>query len=242
MTSRLARIVLPKDSTFWRVYSPIIKILADSKEHQIIRSKINHWLRLEKKDNVLEVGCGKGVWLSEVEGLVSTAVGLDAESKMLEGAAANVQRANLVLSDLNQPLPFSDGSFSKVTSILVEGYLRNRELSCAEKFRVLAPGGMLAVVTPKKGASFFRVLVAEAKHRRAEQAVVERGNIRRLLLGVTASLLFGKMAELKAVVGEWHFYEKDELVNMYREAGFEVVACESVYANQAWLLIARKPS
>lgn len=228
------RFFLPADKTFWKLYAPVIRILKDSHEHLLIRQKINTYFELGKQDRVLEEGCGKAVWLSEVRAQVGLAVGLDIEMGMLKNASG----AHLVRADLNAGMPFEDGAFSKVGSILVEGYLRERDLALQERYRVLSPGGMLAIITPRKGAKFFKVLAAEAKLRKAEQTIVD--NLKRLPLAIIA-VLFGKIAEMKAIAGDWHFYEKEELIDKYRRAGFEIVACESVYAEQAWLLVARKP-
>ena len=165
----VARWLLPKDNTFWKVYAPIIRILKDSYEHRMIREKVNKMLDLNEGDAVLEQGCGKAIWLSEIQPKVAIAIGIDSEMRMLDGAKQQTPRACFMQADMNEPLWFGNDNFTKIGSILVEGYLRNRELSCQEKYRILAPGGMAAIVTPKKGASFFKVLVAEAKHRKKEK-------------------------------------------------------------------------
>lgn len=236
---RMLRKLLPKDRTFWKVYAPVIRILRDSREHQLIREKMSKYLDLGKEDVVLEEGCGRGIWLAEITGKVRYAVGLDVDPGMIKAAWAAAPQADFVRHDLNQGIPFRNESFSRIGSILVEGYLRNREIARAERFRVLQPGGMLAIVTPRRGAKFFKVLKAEARQRKEERTVIE--NLKKLPLAIIA-IIFGKIAELKAVVGDWHFYEKDELADFYRSGGFEIVACEPVYADQAWLLIVRKPS
>jgi ubiquinone/menaquinone biosynthesis C-methylase UbiE len=205
----------------------------------MIRQKITRYLDLDKNDVVLEDGCGRAVWLSEIQPLVSETVGLDNDLGMLKGAMEKAPKAMLVLADLTQKIPFKNGTFNKIGSILVDGYLRNSQKVREERFRVLAPGGMIAVVTPRQGARFFKVLTAEIRHRKEESSIIE--NLRRLPLAIIAAL-FGKIAELKAVVGDWHFYKKDELIEAYRRTGFEIIACESVYADQAWLLIVKKPS
>jgi len=236
---KMLKLLLPKDKNFWKVYAPVIRILKDSHEHRMIREKINRYLDLGKDDVVLEDGCGRAVWLSEIQALVSETVGLDNDLGMLKGAMERAPKAMLVLADLTQKIPFKNGTFNKIGSILVDGYLKDSRKVRQERFRVLAPGGMVAVVTPRKGAKFFKVLSAEIRHRKEESTIIE--NLRRLPLAIIAAL-FGKIAELKAVVGDWHFHGKDELIDAYRKTGFEIVACESVYADQAWLLIAKKPS
>lgn len=235
---KLLRKLLPEDKTFWYVYAPVIRILKDSNEHRKIREKIDRYFDLNQSDVVLEEGCGNAVWLSEIESRVSHTIGLDVEQRMLEVAMGRAPRSLFVQANLNQGMPFKEEQFTKIGSILVDGYLREQDLPCQERFRVLKPGGMLAIVTPKKGAKFFKVLVAEARQRKEEQTFLK--NLKRLPLAIVA-VIFGKIAELKAVVGDWHFHGREELIEKYSKAGFEIVACELVYADQAWLLIVRKP-
>jgi len=232
------RAVLPSDKNFWKVYSPIIRILKDSQEHRLIREKIGRYLHVGRQDKVLEEGCGNAIWLAEIEKQAAATFGLDIETRMMTAAKSAAPGARFVRADLNEGVPFQEGSFHKIGSILVEGYLRDDQVSRTENFRVLKDGGLLAVVTPRRGARFIKVLVAEAKRRKAEQTLVQ--NLRRLPLAIIA-IIFGKIAELKAVIGDWHFYDQDQLKEKYRQAGFEIVACESVYADQAWLLVVRKP-
>lgn len=238
---RMLRAVLPGDNTFWRIYAPVINILRDSKEHQIIRERMNQALNLTTSDKVLDLGCGKGIWAGQVLPQVSSVTAVDNEERMLSYARLIFPGVSFMQMDLNQHLPFSNASFTKAGSLLLEGYIHDRDLLHRESFRVLDNGGILAVVTPKKGASFFKVLMAEAR-RRKEEHITDEGNFKKLVLGATASLIFGKMAELKAKAGDWHFYEKDELIEAYQAAGFNVLSCDLVYAQQAWLLIAQKPA
>ncbi|MDD4179485.1 MAG: methyltransferase domain-containing protein, partial [Candidatus Margulisbacteria bacterium] len=231
--------LLPTDNHFWSAYSPIIKILGDSYALRLIHERIGQHLALKPLDKVLDLGCGNGLWIKEaLQAGVARAVGVDYEEKMLAVARRNCPAAEFSRANLNEALPFANGEFTKIAEILVLGYLKNQALHISESWRVLAPGGTLAVVTPKEGASFYQVLKWEAKQRQAEKAIIK--NIKRLPLGLAAAS-FGKIAELKAKIGEWHFYQRDELITAYRRAGFEIINCEPVYADQAWLLIVRRP-
>ena len=235
----LVRKILPSDKNFWKVYSPVIRILKDSFEHRRIRLLIDVIFEYNSRDVVLEEGCGKAVWLSEIQPKIRRAIGLDIDAGMIRGAMKQVPQASFVQANLNEGVPFKNGTFTKIGSILVLGYLNKPELAIAEQFRTLQPGGMIAVVTPKKGAKFFKVLAWEARERKDNGTFIQ--NLRKLPLGIIA-VLFGKIAEMKAVYGDWNFYELDELRAKYSKAGFEIVAVSSVYAEQAWLLIGRKPS
>ena len=98
--------------------------------------------RLHPDDRVLDLACGTGDLLFGAADRVRTAVGLDVTHRMLQLARAKRADALVVTADMLS-LPFSDGSFTVVTT----GYgLRNvPDLPAAlpEIRRVLRPGGRL---------------------------------------------------------------------------------------------------
>jgi ubiquinone/menaquinone biosynthesis C-methylase UbiE len=235
---RAARRMLPSDRTFWKVYSPVIRVLRDSKEHQKIREKLSLGLDLRVDDILLDAGCGRGDWLIESSLKVKRAFGVDFEMGML-GAACRAGKTRTALAQASiEALPFADKTFNKIGSILVYGYISDRESAMKELVRVLSPGGKIGIVTPIKGASFFKVLKAEARNRKEEGSILS--NLKRLPLALTA-VFFGKLAELKDKFGDWHFYTYDELASELLAEGLIVHHGQKVYADQALLVIAEKP-
>lgn len=105
-------------------------------------------LRLIPTARLLDLGCGPG-------GLLTYAVahagchgtGLDTSAPALAAGLTlaterGVQdRIALLVTDLNQPLPFPDASFDAALSLDVILHLQDRALLFGEVARVLAPGG-----------------------------------------------------------------------------------------------------
>ena len=93
---------------------------------------------------VLDLGCGAGRHLVELDGIGYRATGLDLSMPMLEAAAAAAETGALVRADMRL-LPFGAGSFDVVTSYFTSfGYFdREREdlQVLREVRRVLVPGG-----------------------------------------------------------------------------------------------------
>jgi len=100
-------------------------------------------LALGEDDRLLDVGCGGGVFLRHARAVTGcTAVGLDHSPEMVRLA-----RPDAVLGDAEQ-LPFEDGTFTAVSSLVAFFFFPDQERALREMRRVLVPErGRLAVYT-----------------------------------------------------------------------------------------------
>lgn len=104
---------------------------------------------------VVDLGCGKGQTLAALAARLdetSRLVGVDAKESELVTA-----HAELVVANLDEPLPFPDDSFDAAVSQNVIECLRDPQAFLAEVVRVLKPGGHLLL-----GHSDFDTLVFSA--------------------------------------------------------------------------------
>lgn len=248
VTSRLTktyhkalRAALPDSPTFWRLHSRIQrKAVDDSLVYKEMYEKLSSALQLNSEAVVFEAGCGKGDWLALISPKVRSAVGVDLEEGMINEAkmrTRGLKNIKIESADLEGRLPFPDGSFDKAASTLVYGYLSNRAGFLNELSRILVPGGSVAIITPKKGVRFVKVLLEEIRRKRSHGSITKNLSKIPTALG---TLLFIKLAELKGKTGQWRFLDQDELASDLRSAGFDVLSLEPVYAGQAWLAVAKK--
>jgi 2-polyprenyl-6-hydroxyphenyl methylase/3-demethylubiquinone-9 3-methyltransferase len=94
---------------------------------------------------VLDLGCRSGALTKHfVEG--NTVVGLDVDAAALEKAAA--LGIETVQGNVEDPLPFADGSFDAVVAGELFEHLQFPDALVAEIRRVLRPGGMLVGSVP----------------------------------------------------------------------------------------------
>jgi SAM-dependent methyltransferase len=105
-------------------------------------------LMLSRASRLLDLGCGPGGPLTYVVGQVGCqGCGIDVSAKAItagraRAAALGLERlVNLREADLNQPMPYVDGSFDAVMSLDVILHLRNRLSAFREVARVLVPVG-----------------------------------------------------------------------------------------------------
>lgn len=103
--------------------------------------------RVSRGDHVLDVACGTGVLTREVAeqvGPAGSATGLDLDRGML--TVARTLRPDLRwLHGSAEELPFPDGSFDAVVSQFGLMFVPDRPRALREMWRVLEPGGRLAV-------------------------------------------------------------------------------------------------
>ena len=157
---------------------------------------------------VLDLGCGAGRHLVELDGIGYRATGLDLSMRMLEAATQAAGAAGLVRADMRH-LPFGAGSFEVVTSYFTSfGYFdREREdlQVLREVRRVLVPGGTFLL-------DFMNAHQVVANLRSEDRRTVSGVEVvqeRRLVAG-------GRIVEKKITVGAREGRSRREFVERVR--------------------------
>ncbi len=95
---------------------------------------------------VLDIGCGVGELIELLQDLGYTAMGVDGNSeqvKIVKSLGVDAHEA-----DLEQGLPFADGSFDVATCMEVIEHIARAEALLGEIRRILRDGGFLLLSTP----------------------------------------------------------------------------------------------
>lgn len=101
---------------------------------------------------ILEVGGGQG-GLTALLYPKSHIINLDLEPKFAQANCNQNKNVTFICGDATQ-LPFEDNSFDAVTMFDVLEHIPDDTKSISEALRVLRPGGMLLISTPKENWKF----------------------------------------------------------------------------------------
>lgn len=101
---------------------------------------------LPEKGELLDIGCGTGLFIEKYIQNGGTAVGLDISRRMLHQAKKRCTCSEFTLAS-GDTIPFCSNSFDAVSSLLVFSYVKDPEGMLSEVYRVLRPGGSVAICT-----------------------------------------------------------------------------------------------
>lgn len=117
---------------------------AQEEQQQPLYTEVADRLELGAGSEVLDVGCGSGVFLRLAADRGAGVTGLDASEALVEIARGRVPGTDLRIGDLNS-LPFDDDSFDVVTGFNSFQFATDMTTALLEAARVARPGGRVVV-------------------------------------------------------------------------------------------------
>jgi ubiquinone/menaquinone biosynthesis C-methylase UbiE len=209
----------------------------------------------QPEDNILELGCGTGNLLKKI--LTETAcqrlTGADFSENMLHRAREKCvdDRLTLIQADANSLLPFSDNTFSKVVFINTLYALKAPLETLKEVYRVVEPNGEVVIVTPKKGFDDGMILKEHAESNKPdsfwadphssperEEMLIRATIDDEILVQQMLFVAHHNRSILKNAT--FNFFTLATLTELIKNSGFTINKIDLVYADQEFLVHARK--
>lgn len=211
-------------SVFWNCYARCYDGLLETVPYQrLIAQTLAHIPATATR--LLDAGCGTGNLLRaarETQPQLALA-GIDFSHQMLRRAADKVPTATLSRGDLNQPLPFADGSFDVVTCVNVLYAVENPEKTVSELRRVLAPGGRLIMTSPKSQPRLTAFITEHAETAGWWKTLPMLG---RMLVLILFNLLILRRGRKQT----YHFLDTDTVKKLLSSD----ISLHSAYSGQNW--------
>jgi len=111
-------------------------------------------LDLRSQDQVLEIGCGPGVWTSILAKKVAQVKAIDISGNMIKEAQSRVKEKN-TLFEISDFLHYKDNrKYDKIISVRVIEYIQDKTSAIHKIYNLLKPGGKVVIIT-KTTPTFF---------------------------------------------------------------------------------------
>jgi SAM-dependent methyltransferase len=94
---------------------------------------------------ILEVGCGTGRWLAELQSVIRQVYGMDLSLGMLQQARQRLESLSLICGHASH-LPFADAVFDLIFCVNAFHHFPQPHTFISEARRLLRPGGALAIM------------------------------------------------------------------------------------------------
>jgi len=118
----------------------------DLTPNPVVAMDSRHTIKLlapAQNELILDAGCGTGRNLNQLLQAGRKPFGIDFSEGMLSVARREYPNVPLALADLEQPLPFANGTFYAILCALIGEHLSNISAVFREFYRVLKNGGRL---------------------------------------------------------------------------------------------------
>jgi ubiquinone/menaquinone biosynthesis C-methylase UbiE len=153
---------------------------------------------LPEGGKLLDIGCGTGLFVEKYIRNGGSGTGLDISGGMVAKARMRCRTCDFVVGT-GEKLPFANNSFNAISSVLVFSYVKDPAAMLSEVYRVLEPGGSVALCTLGK---------------------------KLITRGIPSLYKIGEKIKIKHVVmkdfGE-HYYDEPEMAGLFEGAGFSAI-------------------
>lgn len=145
-------------------------------DYAMTRELLLRYLELAPEQEVLEIGCGPGVWTSLISTQVRSVTALDVSERMLSEARNRVSSESVSFVHCDVMDYRNDRAFDRVLSVRVIEYIPDKTGLAERLYRLLKPGGRAVIVTKPRSSILMwrgRLLDRLGRHRPADATALQ---------------------------------------------------------------------
>lgn len=173
-----------------------------------LRNSIYSSIDFLKKNRILDIGCGTGEFILELEGEEGELIGLEPWRTQIRIARNKSSKADFIIG-IGEHLPFVSSSFTIVHAAFVLEHIKEQEYFLNEISRVISNNGKLIIISPNS-LSFHGKLVQ-----------IIPIFMRNLILRLLGSDAVGKFSEEEILY--YKFCSISRLDKFLKEKGFKKI-------------------
>ncbi|MCS7201027.1 MAG: methyltransferase domain-containing protein [Patescibacteria group bacterium] len=230
---------------FWRKYFKYYDVLNYLESYKELLDEILNQLNPREGELILDAGVGTGNLAILIERSGAKVIGLDFSPEALEIYRSKNPNAEVILHNLETPLPFKDNYFDKIVSnnTLYNIPRNKRQEVFNELFRVLKPGGLIVISNIHKDFKPLKIYLDGIN-----KSFRKNGLIKTILLMIKLIEPTLKMFYYNRIIQKTHkldnqnLFDFNEQRELLSKAGFiNISENKMVYSDQGILNIAYKP-
>lgn len=239
------------NSFIWTIYAYFYDGLAELLPYQnLMKTVINSIKHDNSKIKILDAGCGTGnlelfMRRTKNDSFISVDA-IDASQAMLKKAKTKFKKCFWVkfkLTDLNNPLPYDNGTFDNIVSINSLYATKNPKMVLKEFHSKLKVSGTLIIVNPKINPKITDVIREHIdlamKKKGLKRTYLLLQNILKIpqfIIVIILNILIVKLSRNNI----YHFFNVNDLKKLISNCGFRVLETKYLYGKTDIFVMAEK--
>lgn len=225
------------ESNFWKKYFKVYDVLIELISYQELMEDLITSLKINNEDIILDAGSGTGNFSIKIkERGAKRILSLDFEKVALDFHLNKDKKAEVILHDLNNRLPFSDNFFTKIicNNTLYAIHPKNRMNLLSEFYRVLNKGGKLVMSNVVKEFNPFKIYYDSIKKELKRNGILSTFiKILKLIPSTIKMFYYNKKITKEHKSGNYQFLDGMEQDLLLKNANFKVVqSAKKTYSDQ----------